>query len=169
LIFTSSFASALERLGRWADAEPPRREVLARRRETTPAGGPLLAADLAQLGSNLLRQAKWSEAEPVLREGLAIRAKVRPDDWSRFNLMSQLGGALLGQGKYAEAEPLVVQGYEGIKARAAKVPTADKPRLPEAAERVVRLYEAWGRPEQAKAWKEKLGLADLPEDVFARP
>jgi hypothetical protein len=34
---------------------------------------------------------------------------------------------------------------------------------------VIRLYEAWSQPGQAKAWKSKLGLADLPADVFARP
>jgi hypothetical protein len=33
----------------------------------------------------------------------------------------------------------------------------------------VKLYEAWGHPEQARAWAAKLGLANLPEDVFARP
>jgi hypothetical protein len=41
--------------------------------------------------------------------------------------------------------------------------------LLEAAERVVRLYEACGRPEKAAAGKAKLGLADLPADVFVRP
>jgi hypothetical protein len=105
----------------------------------------------------------------VLRECLAIRAKAIPDDWSRFNTMSLLGGALLGQERYAEAEPLIVPGYEGLKAHEAKIPPPGKVRLPEAAERVVRLYEAWGKPEQATAWKAKLGLADLPDDVFARP
>jgi hypothetical protein len=44
---------------------------------------------------------------------------------------------------------------------------AARPRLTEAAARVVRLYEAWGRPAQAAEWKVKLGLADLPDDVFA--
>jgi hypothetical protein len=34
---------------------------------------------------------------------------------------------------------------------------------------VVQLYEGWGKTDQAKAWKEKLGFADLPADVFARP
>jgi hypothetical protein len=34
---------------------------------------------------------------------------------------------------------------------------------------VVRLYEVWDKPEQAAAWKTRLGLADLPDDVFARP
>jgi len=33
----------------------------------------------------------------------------------------------------------------------------------------VRLYEAWGKPEQAAMWKERLGMADLPADLFARP
>ena len=80
--------------------------------------------------------------------------------------MSLLGGALLGQGRYAEAEPLVVAGYEGMKAREARIAVPERSRLREAAERVVRLYEAWGKPEQAAAWKAKLGMPDLPADVF---
>jgi hypothetical protein len=39
-------------------------------------------------------------------------------------------------------------------------------RLSEAADRVLRLYEAWGQPEKATEWKLKLGLADLPGDAF---
>jgi hypothetical protein len=39
--------------------------------------------------------------------------------------------------------------------------------LAEAAERIVRLYEAWDKPDAAAAWKRKLGLADLPDEVFA--
>jgi hypothetical protein len=124
---------------------------------------------MAQLGHVLLQQEKWSEAEPVLRACLAVREKAQPGVWSTFNTRAQLGGALLGQGRYAEAEPLVVAGYEGMQARAATIPPAGRSRLTEAAVRVVRLYEAWGETEQAKAWKEKLGLADLPADVFAKP
>ena len=75
---------------------------------------------------------------------------------------------MLGQGKYAEAEPLVVGGYEGMKAREAKIPAHGKIYLTEAGERVARLYRAWGKPDQAAAWAAKLGLADLPADVFAR-
>jgi hypothetical protein len=142
---------------------------MARRRKTDEPNSPLLALDLDWFGRNLLKQAKWSEAEPVLRESLAIRSKTAPDDSSRFHAMSLLGGVLLGKGNHAEAEPLVVQGYEGMKAREAKIRVQDKSRLAEAAERVVRLYEAWGKPEEADAWKARLGLADLPPDVFARP
>ena len=164
-----NLAGAYESLGRWAAAEPLRREALARRRQSARPESPYLAGELEGLGRNLLNQAKWSEAEALLREGLEIREtrKFR-DDWTRFRAMSLLGGVLLAQGRYAEAQRLIVPGYEGLKARAAKIPAPENC-LPEAAERVVRLYEAWCRPAEAAAWKTRLGLADLPTDVFAGP
>jgi hypothetical protein len=64
------------------------------------------------------------------------------------------------------AEPLVVEGYQGIKAREAKIPLSRRDLLAEAAPRMVRLNEAWGKPEQAAAWKEKLGLADMYIAMF---
>jgi hypothetical protein len=155
--------------GRYAEAEPRLRDRVARRRLSEKPESPLLAGDLDLLGTDLLNQARWTEAEPVLRECLAIREKTMPDDWSRFDAMSRLGGALLGGGRYAAAEPLIVDGYQGMKARDARIPTADRPRLAEAARRVIRLYEAQGQPEKADRWRVKLGLVDLPADVFARP
>jgi tetratricopeptide (TPR) repeat protein/tRNA A-37 threonylcarbamoyl transferase component Bud32 len=164
-----NLAAAYESLGRWADAASLRRDGLARRRKAEKPDSPLLAGDLALFGHNLLKQAKWSEAETVLRECLAICETKLSDDWRRFHTMSQLGGALLGQGRYAEAEPLTTQGYEGMKARAAQIPPLGQPRLSEAAERVIQLYEAWGQPEKAAVWRARLGLADLPADLFAGP
>jgi tetratricopeptide (TPR) repeat protein len=158
-----------EALGRWADAEALRRETLARRCKAGKPDGLVLAADLTSLGRDLLNQSRWSEAESFLREGLAIREKSAPDDWSRYAAMSLLGESLLGQGRYAEAEPLVVAGYEGMEVREGRIPVPDRARLLEVAERVVRLYEAWDRPDRATTWKAKLGMLDLPANVFARP
>jgi serine/threonine protein kinase len=112
---------------------------------------------------------QYTKAEPLLRECLSMRQKVQPDDWSTFNTRSQLGGSLLGQTKFVEAEPLILSGYEGLKAREAKIPAPSKVRLTEAAERVIRLYEAWDKPDQATAWKAKLGISDLPPNAFAQP
>ena len=125
---------------------------------------------MANLGMNLLAQKKSAEAEPLLRGCLAIREKATPDHWATFNARSLLGASLLGQKKYAEAEPLVLCGYEGMKAREAQIGQQVKWKLPEAGERVVQLYEAWGKPEQVAAWRAKLGLSsrELPSDVFAR-
>jgi serine/threonine protein kinase len=155
LDLTRDLASLLDRTGRPGEAEPLFRELLDRQRTKLPADNPARADTLAQLGRNLLNQSKWAAAEPILRQCLAIRAKALPDDWRTFNTRSQLGGSLLGQGKYAEAEPLLVSGYEGMKARAAQIPAADKPRLPTAAERVVQLYEAWGKKDKAADWRLK--------------
>src|SRR5439155_20309113 len=94
-----------------------------------------------------------AEAEPVLRECLALREKTQPDDWITFHNRSLLGGALLAQKKPAEAEPLLLQGYEGLKQREAKIPAASKVRVAEALERLVQLYEATGRPEEAAKWR----------------
>jgi tetratricopeptide (TPR) repeat protein len=164
-----NLAEAYADAGRLSEAESLYQHTLARRRKTDKPDSPLLAGDLTRFGYHLLQQSRWSEAEPLLREALAIRAKATPDDWVRHESMSLLGGALLGQGRHAEAEPLVVAGYEEMKAREAQITMPERSRLREAAERVVHLYEAWNKPEQAAAWKAKLGMPDLPADVFARP
>jgi len=70
-----------------------------------------------------------------------------------FNTKSLLGGALLSQRRYAEAEPLLLSGYEGVKQRKATIPPQAATRLPEALERLVRLYQETSRPEQAAALK----------------
>ncbi len=120
------------------------------------------AAAMAQLCQNLLLQQKYVAAEPILRECLAIREQKLPDDWLRYNAMSMLGGALLGQKKYAEAESLLLQGYEGMKQREATIPQRGKVRLVQAAELLVRLYEATKQPEKARMWREKLPSGKHP-------
>jgi serine/threonine protein kinase len=114
----------------------------------------------------------FTKAEPILRECLAIREKALPDDWITFYTRSQLGGNLLSQKKYAEAEPLILQGYDGVKARETKIPPLNKKYLTEAAERVVELYQAWGKPEKAAEWRRTQRMPDaridLPADPFAR-
>ena len=127
-----------------------------------------LADDLAMLGAALLRQAKWPEAEPILRECLAIRAGSSPDAWNTFNIRSLLGGSLLGQGRSAEAELLIVSGYEGMKARADKIPPQFRNlRLGQALDRLIALAEATNKPDDAKAWKEE--KAKLPAEAMTKP
>ena len=129
---------------------------------------PQVAGTLANLGRCLLHQGKHAEAEPLLRRSLAIRPERLADDWTRFNMLSLLGASLMGQKRYTEAEPFSVRGYEGMKTREAKIPPLGKARLAEAAEQIVALYDAWGKPGDAALWRAKLGLppADLPASVF---
>jgi hypothetical protein len=109
------------------------------------------------LGLNLLRQDRHAEAERLLRDCLRIRARAQPELWTTCNTRSVLGEALLGQEKHAEAEPLLVGGYEGLKKREAKIPPAFRAvRLKEALERLVQLYDAWDKPDEAARWRKEL-------------
>ena len=67
-----------------------------------------------------------------------------------------MGAALLGRQKYAEAEPLMLTGYEGLKQREAKIVAPMRYKLTEALERLVQLYDAWGKPGEAGKWRQEL-------------
>jgi serine/threonine protein kinase/tetratricopeptide (TPR) repeat protein len=140
----TGLADAYDRAGEFAKAEPLCRELVKQART---------AVSLGYLGRSLLRQQRYTEAEPLLRECLQESERKVPDGWGTFNVKSLLGESLLGQRKYAEAEPLLVQGYEGMKQREAKMPAQHKVRLAEAVERLVRLYDAWGKRDEAKKWR----------------
>ena len=153
---TRDLAALLYRSGRNAEAEPLIRYALEQCRKHFGRDNPQMAGILASMGLSLVQQGKWTKAEPLLRESLSTREKVQPDEWTTFNTRSLLGGSLLGQKKFAEAEPLIVSGYEGMKAREARIAQPGKPRLIEAAERVVKLYEAWDKKDKAAEWRAKL-------------
>ncbi len=52
--------------------------------------------------------------------------------------------------------PLLLAGYEGMKRRDAMIPGNSKFRLTEAVVRLVRLYDAWGKPDEAAQWLREL-------------
>jgi tetratricopeptide (TPR) repeat protein len=131
-------------------------EELPAVRKALPPDSPQLAGVLAQIGLGFLGQKKWAEAEPLLRECLAIREKTQPDAWTTFNTQSMLGGVLLGQKKYQGAEPLLRAGYAGMKERERTIPPQGRPRLVEAAERLVQLYEALGKKDEVARWVKEL-------------
>jgi len=70
---------------------------------------------------------------------------------------------LLSQKKLAEAEPLLRSGYNGMKAREAKIPAYGKSEFKNALERLVKLYEAKGDAAQTAEWKQKLAEFDKVE------
>jgi eukaryotic-like serine/threonine-protein kinase len=150
-------------------AEPLLREQAEFWKQESGADSPPYAGQLAALGLNLLQQAKYVDAEPLFRECLAIRERKEPDDWRTFSTKSMLGGALVGQKKYADAEPLLVQGYEGMNKRESKIPAVGQARLIEALERLVQLYDARSKPDEAARWRAELAARKAPPKVEKKP
>ncbi len=170
-----NLANSYFALGRHAEALKLREEVLHReqlrlQKEEAGVNSPEYAGAVAALGLNLLGQEKWTEAEPLLREFLAIREKTQPDVWSTFNTMSQLGRALLGQKKYADAERLLLAGYEGMKRREKTIPPLAKMRIPEAIDRLIKLYSATNKQDEVKKWQaERAKYPPAPLPVAPMP
>jgi hypothetical protein len=120
---------------------------------------------LERVGFELLKAHQFAHTEELLCECLAIREKTQPDAWTTFNTQSMLGGALLGQQKYAEAEPLLLAGYGGMKQREKTIPAQGKVRIPEAIERLVQLYEAMDKKDEAAKWRKELEAAKAKEEA----
>jgi tetratricopeptide (TPR) repeat protein len=112
------------------------------------------------LGLSLLRQKRWEEAEPHLRECLELREQHLPESWCRYNALSLLGECLSGQGRHAEAEPLLLEGWERMEP-----PASMRSRKDDALARIVKLYEAWGKPGEAARW----GARAAPEQGSGEP
>ena len=160
LLFKSNLAEMYSAAGRWSEAVPMHEEVYKLARAKLGLDHPETLNFLDRLANAYLETRRWSDAEGLLRESLRIQESKRADDWLRFQSMSRLGAALVGQKKLAEAAPLLIQGYEGMKAREAKIPAHSKKNLATAAGRIVLLYEAWGKTAEAAEWRAKAGLPE---------
>ena len=156
-------AEVLFQQRRLPEAERACRDALVAYSKTEGIGGAGYTRTAECLINTLLAEHKLTEAETLARKGLALREKEMPDDWGTFNARSMLGGALLGQKKYTEAEPLLLSACEGMKLREDQIPPLGKPRLKEALQRLVQLYQETHRPEQAAEWKQRLAEFEKTE------
>jgi tetratricopeptide (TPR) repeat protein/tRNA A-37 threonylcarbamoyl transferase component Bud32 len=117
---------------------------------------PLETADIRDvLGDCLLRQKQFGKAEELLRASLATRREKDADGWETFWSQSLLGAALLGQQQYADAEPLLLAGSEGLHQRVDRLAAPHRHVLASAIDRLIELYHAWGKEDQADVWRQK--------------
>ena len=132
-------------------------------REVHEADPPRVLAALDLLGRNLIGEGKDAEAERPLRACLRGLDRERPGPPSRAGLRALvqglLGECLLRRHEYAEAEPLLLAGFEGLSAPRqawdAEIAPCPERRGIEALERLVPLYDAWGKPERAEPWRKE--------------
>jgi serine/threonine protein kinase/lipopolysaccharide biosynthesis regulator YciM len=169
LLSRNNLAAVYDQVGQYTKAEPLYRASLEQTRLRFGAEHPATAAQMATLGTNLLHQHRYADAEPLLRDCLKIREAKQPDAWTTFNTQSILGGALLGEKKYAESEPLLLSGYQGMKQREQTIPRPAKPRLSEALDRLVQLYEVTEKKDDADKWRKELTEAKRSSPERSRP
>jgi serine/threonine protein kinase/tetratricopeptide (TPR) repeat protein len=140
---------------RYADAEPLLIEWLARQGSKLPSDDLHRGFALRLLGECRVQLKRFAEAEQPLRDSLAAYKKLQPASFDRHLTASLLGAALAGQKKYAEAEPLLLGSARSLWAGKARwTPVMHQPALVIIG-RVIDLYEAWGRPDDAALWRQR--------------
>jgi eukaryotic-like serine/threonine-protein kinase len=147
---TANLATLLADKGDHAAAEPLFRRSLGLRRKLLPAGHLHIGHSLLGLGRLLLERGEAAAAEQALGEAVAIfRAKLPPGNWMIADAESVLGGSLAARRRYAEAEPLLAASYSVLRDARGD----SNLRTEQARERLIKLYEAWGKPEKAAPYR----------------
>lgn len=146
----SHIGQLLEDQGRLAEAAEVLREAVDGARAHFGAATPEAAVAANKLADVLMKQGRVAEAEPLLREALGASIKVYLDDHhTTANFRSDYGECLTKLGRYAEAERELLAAYPVLLKRLGE----GNGRTAAAARRLVSLYEAMGRPEEAEAWR----------------
>ena len=152
--------------GRLDEAETLFGQAIAMDRKVNGPEHPRVATCLGYLAEVAMRRGDFHEAEGELREALAIQRKAYPPgNVSLANTESRLGSCLTKEKRYAEAEPLLLGSAEALE----KGLGAGHSRAQASFQRVAELYEAWGKPAQAAAWKARLAAPASPSATPAAP
>ena len=119
------------------------------RRKVLGNDHPQVASALTVKANLLVATGQFEEALQVAREARRILAVSLPDDhWQVAMARNVEGAALVGLGDYKDAEPLLLGSLDGLSG----APIADLPERGRA--RLAELYTAWGKPDQARKYKD---------------
>jgi tetratricopeptide (TPR) repeat protein len=153
LVYISNLAETYRAAGRLDEAIALHQQTLELLTAQLGPDHPETAGSMASLALSYLDLGRHAEAEKYARECLRIRQETMPDDWRTYNTMTLLGRSLAGQKALADAEPLLLEGYEGMLARAASIPPAGRIRITETLDAIIQLYEDWEKSEEAERWR----------------
>jgi tetratricopeptide (TPR) repeat protein len=111
--------------------------------------------ELIRRSESLIEEGRFLEAAEVLRGCLAMRRKALPQGhWLIADAASRLGGAITAEGNFVEAEPLLLEAYAALEGNPLVADEEER----RAIERIVRLYEAWEKPDRASDWRRRLAV-----------
>ena len=139
--------------GQIGEAEKLYRAALELRKKTLGAAHRNVADTEAALGRLLTERGAYEEADRLLQDALNIRRKSLPSThWKIGYTETLLGSCFQGEHRFDEAERLLLEGYEMLRTKRGN----GREETLSAASGLVALYSAWGKPEKAAAWREKL-------------
>jgi serine/threonine protein kinase/lipopolysaccharide biosynthesis regulator YciM len=160
----AGLADSYKAAGQLEKAIPVYEEVLEGRRAKLGNEHPQTLLLMNRIGELYCQLGEFDKAESILRECLELCQRHRPNDSFTFEAQYLLSRVLVHSKHFDEAERLLLQAHEGLVAPRQKAVLAERKPL-EVAEQLVKLYEAWGKPDMAAAWRERLkvkGTSEVP-------
>jgi serine/threonine protein kinase len=164
-----NMARTLADAGRLADADAAFASILGTQKRVLGPTHPETLEAARDYGSLLLARHKYAAAETQLRYVIESREKLPTPGWQIDAARSALGEALARRQSYVAAEPLLVDGYERLdefrRKRVGPVTPQMAREIAASGTRVTALYDAWGKPDNAAAWRERVAArGPLPAD-----
>jgi len=154
-----NLAQALQGKGDLAGAENAFSEAIAIRRELLGAQHPELATSLHNLAVLQFARGNREACETALRESLAIfRETYGPTHSDTLTVLHSLVSVVGGSPKPDEAETLLLEAFEAVR----DDPAVDVNQKRILAERLVQLYQAWARADNAAEWARRADALRTP-------
>jgi len=145
----SNLAHSYQNTGAYERAAEVSRKLIDVDTRTVGPTHPWVMADYRDLIMALIAAGDPAGAEQAARQRLERAEDLQQDDPNRAESSALLGHALAKQGRYAEAEGLLLQAHATLL----EVDEDNTDRTEDTADYLTELYEAWGKPERAAAYR----------------
>ncbi|MGE0884382.1 MAG: tetratricopeptide repeat protein [Blastocatellales bacterium] len=146
----NNLATLLAAKGDYDGCEALHRQTLAIRIRELGEDHHEVGTSLNNIASILYLKGNYAEAEKLQRRAISVYQKsLKPDHWMIHRSRSHLGACLIKLKRYREAEEQLLMAYAGLKAARGESHELTR----RTASRLVELYEAWGKPDQAQPYR----------------
>lgn len=157
----ANLATSHEAAGRYEQALDLNERALIILSATLGPGHPDLAVLHRTMGLTLARVNRYDESEASYRQAIAVDTEALSEDNPRVaNSLMMLGTVLMLKEEYAASEEALLQSLELSERHVAEGRTISSRGL---LETLARLYDAWGRPDEAAAYRERVAALDEGE------
>jgi tetratricopeptide (TPR) repeat protein len=149
----TSLGESLTRQGHYAEAEPMLRESLEMRRRLEGDEHPAVAASLTALAQLMVATGVYEDGHLLAQQARQIFSTALSESHWRTGVASSVEGAsLTGLRRFDEAEALLTASYALLDTDAGVLEIYKRDVL----RHLVRLYLAWGKPQQATRYQQLL-------------
>jgi tetratricopeptide (TPR) repeat protein len=148
------------KVDRLEEAESLGRKGLELKRNALGEEHPETLESMGLLAWIYTKQKRYEEAERLYKKIQETQQRLSMQDRKVLAQLEGLAHLYVEQDRYSEAEPLLQWAYQ----RREKLFGTEHPHTIDMLEQLVRLYEAWNKPEKAEEWRAKLPKTEAVDE-----